>query len=240
METNCGTLYGIGVGPGDPELLTLKAVNALKKMDVVFTASSTKNDFSLAKEIASPYLPEGTPVINLPFPMTKDQDVAIRAWEQNAERIMEEIKSGKNVAFLTLGDPLVYSTYGYIVASIKKIDPDTPIKTIPGITSFQAAASRVNTTLVQGDESLLLVAGTNGIHSLKKMTESIQNLVMLKAYKNISEITHALTDSSLDKRAIAVRKCGFPDEEVFFNLNDLANSDKNYWTLIMAKKEIEV
>ena len=114
-----GTLYGIGVGPGDADLITVKAAKQLEKIKVIFTASSTGNDFSLALEIAAPHLPRNAEISTLSFPMTTDADLKDEAWEKNAAVIAAEVKAGKDVAFLTLGDPLTYSTFGYILKKMK-------------------------------------------------------------------------------------------------------------------------
>jgi len=151
-KTNKGTLYGIGVGPGDPDLIPIKSINILKKVDLIFAASSTKNRESRAVNIARPYIPDYTEVRILPFPMTKDNNEKKASWLKNTQDILSEIESEKNVAFLTLGDPLTYATYGYVLEYMKELAPEISLMTIPGITSFQAAASRVNIPLVEGEE----------------------------------------------------------------------------------------
>ncbi len=145
MSSTTGTLYGIGVGPGDPELIPLKAVRILQHVNMIFTASSAKNEYSLAVKIAEPHLPASAVIKTLSFPMTKDPEVTRLAWQGNAQAILDELQSGRDVAFLTLGDPLTYSTYGYILKHIQILAPDLTIVTVPGITSFQAAAARLNT-----------------------------------------------------------------------------------------------
>ena len=107
-----GTLYGIGVGPGDPELITLKAMKILRKVAVVFAAASTKNNYSLAVDIASAHLPKDVPVKFIGFPMTRDKEILKTAWQDNARKVAEPLKKGKDVAFITLGDPMTYSTFG--------------------------------------------------------------------------------------------------------------------------------
>jgi precorrin-2/cobalt-factor-2 C20-methyltransferase len=164
MKQQTGTLYGIGVGPGDPELLTIKSARILSEVDVVFAAASTKNDYSLAVNIAGPHIPVGTAVRMLQFPMTKDKEETRKAWKIHAETIISELEQGKNAAFLTLGDPMTYSTYGYILQNIQKSAPHISITTIPGITSYQAAAACINTPLVEGEECLLVVSGICRFH----------------------------------------------------------------------------
>ena len=152
-----GTLYGIGVGPGDPELITMKAVKILKKVDVIFAAASSKNQHSQAVNIAKSHIPETTEIEMLPFPMTQDKNVAQKAWDEHARNIIALLEQGQDAAFVTLGDSMIYATYGYILQSVQRLAPHLNIVTIPGVTSFQAAAARLNRTLVEGEESLLLI-----------------------------------------------------------------------------------
>lgn len=149
---NTGKLFGVGVGPGDPELITVKAVRVIKNADIIFTAASTKNAYSLAIEIAAPYISSTTSVKTLKFPMTKDEQQAESAWLANAREIARELKLGKVAVFLTLGDPVTYSTFGYILKKMQCIMPEADIETIPGITSFHAASARLNRILVEGEE----------------------------------------------------------------------------------------
>lgn len=237
MNMKKGTLYGIGVGPGDAELITVKAVRLLNKVDIIFTASSTKNTFSLAVEIAKPHLPETTGVRTLSFPMTRDKEVMAAAWKENAEIIVKEIEAGRNVAFLTLGDPLTYSTFGYVLQVIQRDYPQVDIVTVPGITSYQAAASRINTPLVEGEESLLITSGVYGGDNVRKCNGSIENVVLLKAYKNIASIAEVLEESDMLENSTAISKCGRKDEEINVDVKALSTKKPDYWTLIIAKKD---
>ncbi|VFQ47245.1 precorrin-2 C(20)-methyltransferase [Desulfoluna butyratoxydans] len=237
MSENRGTLFGIGVGPGDPDLITMKAVKAMQDVDVIFTASSSKNSFSLAVEIARPHLPEHLEVEILPFPMTSEQGVTTKAWKENADRIAEVLKAGKNAAFLTLGDPLTYSTFGYILQYMKADHAECPVVTIPGITSFQAAAARINTPLVEAEESLVITSGAYGGEHVRRVAATSENVVLLKAYKNVDDIADALSDSGLMENSCAIKKCGREGEEIIWNVGDLREVKPDYWTLIIAKQK---
>lgn len=168
MKPKTGVLYGLGVGPGDPELITLKAARILNSADVVYAAASTKNSYSLAVGIARPHIPDLTSIKMLHFPMTSDQQVKEKAWEKNALTLIDELKKGKTVAFLTLGDSMIYSTYGYVLQHVQKLAPQIPVISVPGISAYQAAAACLNAPLVEGEESLLVVSGVRGANTFRK------------------------------------------------------------------------
>jgi precorrin-2/cobalt-factor-2 C20-methyltransferase len=234
-----GTLFGIGVGPGDPELIPIKAVRILAKVDMVFTAASTKNNYSLAIQIAGVHIPKNTSIEKLAFPMSKDKLLMEEAWRRNASRIAEVLETGQSVAFLTLGDPLTYSTYGYIVRHLRAGWPHLAINTIPGITSYQAAAAAVNRPLVEGEESLLIMSGVHGGDKLEKMTVKPDNAVFLKAYRNVDGICHALRKADMISGSVAVSNCSQESEEVYTDLEALGRQPPNYWTLIIAKHKCD-
>lgn len=234
---NSGKLYGIGVGPGDPELLTLKAVRIINSADVIFTASSSKNDYSLAVEIARPHIAKMANVVSLSFPMTSDRSITQKAWDDNARQIADVLRQGQIATFLTLGDPMTYSTFGYVLKSLNCVMPEADVETIPGITSFHAASARLNRTLVEAEESLLITSGAYGGDHLRACTKSVQNIVMMKAYKNVKDINEALRDSGFDKDCVAISKCGREGEEIIDDIDLLESRNPNYWTLILAGKQ---
>ncbi len=231
-----GKLSGIGVGPGDPELVTIKAVRVINEADVVFTASSAKRDYSLALEIARPHLAKTAVIRSLAFTMTRDRKSTELAWESNALEIASVLKDGKNAVFLTLGDPTTYSTFGYILNSLKKVLPQAKVETIPGITSFHAAAARLNRTLVAGEESLLITSGAYGGEQLKNLGCNVENVVVMKAYKNIQKNNEALKAAGLYENSVAISQCGREGEEIINDIEDLENREPDYWTLILAGK----
>ncbi len=234
MKTT-GKLFGVGVGPGDPELLTIKAVRVIKEADIIFTAASTKNRYSLAVEIATPYISPSTRIEKLSFPMTKDEKEVETAWIHNAKQIAEQLKKGKNAVFLTLGDPTTYSTFGYILKKMECIMPQADIETIPGITSFHAASARLNKILVEGEESLLITSGAFGGEQIRK-NSGVENVAIVKAYKNIKDINSALKETGFDNKAVAVSKCGRENEQIIKNIHELETKKPDYWTLILASK----
>jgi len=240
MKTKIGTLYGIGVGPGDPELITLKSAKILSMVHVVFAAASTKNNHSLAVNIAKPHIPETTPIRMLSFPMTKDEKETRESWAKNARIIINELVQGKDAAFLTVGDSMTYSTYGYILKQIKASAPDIAIESIPGITSYQAAAARLNTPLVEGEESLLVTSGVKGGDLLRQFSCKPETVVFLKAYRNLDDIICAVDETGLFQDCVGISKCGLPGEEIVTDPKEFAARPPDYWTLIIAKQKKKI
>jgi precorrin-2/cobalt-factor-2 C20-methyltransferase len=236
MTSRCGTLYGIGVGPGDPDLVTLKAVKVLRRVQVVFAASSTRNDHSQAVRIAAAHIPPGTEVRRLPFPMTRDREQTLAAWRTNAQTLIAELRAGRDVAFLTLGDALTYSTFGYVLRQVQHMAPEIRVETVPGITSYQAAAACLNRPLVEGDEALLVLSGASGGQRLRQMGVKPENVVFLKAYRHLEDICQALAEVDMLKTSSAVVNCGLENQAITDDLAALCRMPPQYWTLVIAQR----
>ncbi|WP_027183882.1 precorrin-2 C(20)-methyltransferase [Desulfovibrio inopinatus] len=236
MNTS-GKLYGVGVGPGDPELLTLKAVRILGQSDVVFAASSTKNDYSTALDIARPHLKEGTPVQHLPFPMTRDATALRAAWEANATLVADELRTGKTGVFLTLGDPSLYSTFGYLRRTLAQTAPDLTTETIPGITSFQAAAAKSGRCLAESGESLVVLSGVCDQTSLEEKLAHHENAVILKAYRNFEAIRHTVELTGTKNRALFATRMGLEGETIYDNIDE-APENPHYFSLVLITNDV--
>jgi precorrin-2/cobalt-factor-2 C20-methyltransferase len=232
-----GTLYGIGVGPGDPELISLKAVRILRRLTDVYVASSTKHNYSLAEKIVSSHLKECVAVVPLYFPMTHNRKKLSEAWKANTLQVVKKLKAGKDAAFVTLGDPMIYSTFGYIMHTIKETDPDIPIEIIPGITSYQAGAASAGRVLAEGEESFIVISGALGAEKLKQVINHTDSVVMLKVYRNYKEILDTLNQLDLATRSVLISRCGLNGEEIEGNLNDRADTSPPYLSLLLIRKK---
>jgi len=240
MKTDVtGTFFGIGVGPGDPDLIPLKSVKILNRVQVIFAAASSKNDYSQAVAIAKPHLPADVTVRLLSFPMTKSMEEKQSCWKAHARTIIAELEKGRDVAFLTLGDSMTYATYGYVLRYVQLLAPHIPVETVPGITSYQAAAARVNLPLVEGEESLLILSGVEGGDRLRQFSTCAENVVFLKAYRNTRDITEALEEAGMLESSVCVTNCGRENEEIITDLRELDHRPPGYWTLILAKQAKE-
>ncbi len=231
-----GTLYGIGVGPGDPELITLKAVDILKKVDVVYAASSTKNHYSLAMNIASRFIAKHIPVLFLKFPMTRNRETLEEAWNSNAREILGHIREGKDVAFITLGDPMTYSTFGYVMQAIRKFDPDVPVYIVPGVTSYHAAAAVSGHILAEAEESFTVVSGALGAEQLRRIIHHTDNVVMLKVYRNYKEILDEIDRLGLMKNTKLISRCGLDGQHIVDDIDKRRDKMPPYLSLLLIKK----
>lgn len=227
-------LWGVGVGPGDPELLTLKAVRVLREADFVFVSASAKNECSLALEIAREYLPEGKPLARLPFPMTRDRERLEQAWEANARKVVEKLRVFSRVVFLTLGDPAFYSTFGYLARRVKGLWPEVEVKMVPGITAAQAAASRLKLILTEGEEAFILASGLAAEEVLKKFAREKTSLALYKVYRRAPQILKVLKETQRLHETRALSWCGFPQETVYPDPIRLSGSTPPYFTLLLV------
>lgn len=218
------TLYGIGVGPGDSELLTVKAVRTIEKCQVVVSPCATVDGESIALETAREYIKPGTEVIIKHFPMGK-KDRVIKALEAY-EFIEARLKEGKDVAFLTIGDPYVYSTYSHMLKHVR--DCGFEVQTIPGITSFCAAASLVNRTLVVGDENLVVMPATK----VCEITDE-KFVVIMKVYKREEEVLDILEEKGFDY--VYASRVGREGETVLTDRNEILKL-RDYMSLIIASR----
>ena len=230
-----GILYGVGVGPGAPDLLTLRAVRVLGEVDVILAAASPRNDFSAALDTARPHLRPDVRVQRLEFPMTRDRSVLREAWREAAQTTVGVLESGLSAAFLTIGDPLIYSTFGYLMRTLAQTAPHLTVEVIPGITSFQAAAARTRTVLCENGETLRVIPGINNRESLEDSLRQTDTAVILKAYRNLPAIAQALSATNRLDSCLLASHVEQPAETVRQGLGDMQNTPP-YMSLILSRK----
>lgn len=236
MSTNTwGMFYGIGVGPGDPRLLTLKAIDVLQSVDIVAIPKSRRDRESVAWDIAKVHCPSGVRLLELEMPMTSDPHILTTAWRDAAAAVLEELKQGHSVAFITLGDPSLYSTYSYLLYILQDQLPQESIITVPGITAMSAAAAKVNVPLATGDEPLLVLPSTEDAGEYL----DFPNLVLMKVSRRLPELLNQLAEQ--EKNAVLLTRVGQPGEEIRWNPkgSDYATEKIDYLSLLLVKNESE-
>ena len=209
-----GTLYAVGVGPGAPDLLTLRAARVLGGVGVILAAASPRNDASAALETARTHVRPDARILRLDFPMTRDAATLRAAWRAAAEATLAVLSGGEDAAFLTIGDPLIYSTFGYLLRTVRELSPETPVEVIPGITSFQAAAAVTQTILCEGEESLSILPGIRAGERLAEELARADMAVILKAYRNFPAIVRALEKTGRAADALLASHVERPEARV--------------------------
>lgn len=236
MNAEQRIFYGIGVGPGDPGLMTLKALEVLRRVPRILAAYSTKNEYSLAESVVKSHLPEAS-VERLDFPMSRNQEALVSAWENNAKRVLEILDTNQDVAFVTLGDPLIYSTFSYLLTTVKRLRPNVSVVTIPGITSFQASAALCNMPLVEAEETLHVISAAKGSSILRRVADNSDNLVMLKTYRNFDDICDALAELDLSDCTASISRCGLDGQLVLEDVTSAKGRKMPYLSLMIVKKK---
>ena len=206
-----GRLIGVGVGPGDPELLTLKGLRTLREADEVFVPVANTGELGRAERVVRPHLDLGR-VHRLRFALS--DDARARNWERAAAEVSEPLRRGKTCAFATIGDPNVYSTFTYLARTVKEYIPEVEIDTVPGITAMQDLASRGGTVLLEGDERLALLPFTAGEKALREALSEFETVVCYKGGRRLSEVLGIADQRGRLEGAIYGSRLGMEGEEV--------------------------
>lgn len=204
-------LIGIGVGPGDPDLLTVKAVKAIQNADVIMCPASKEDRPSIALSVVNSLIDKSKnqEIIKLIFPMTKDKDVLVETWKKNAKIMAEKVLTGKNVVYLTVGDPFLYSTWIYMHRDISKNHPEIKISVIPGIVSMFTFASKVGVSIAEGAEKVSIIPSCYDLSSVKEIARNSESMIFLKDGRYFDQVIQVLKDA------------GFPDDSIFAIGQDL-------------------
>jgi precorrin-2/cobalt-factor-2 C20-methyltransferase len=226
-----GTLYGIGIGPGDPELMTLKAVRLIKTCSVIAIPKSGDGE-RVALSIAAQAIPEllEKQIVELDMPMTKDMEVLRKSHTAAADTVIGYLVDGKDVAFLTLGDPTVYATYIYVHRIVRDSGCRTEI--IPGVPSFCAVAAKLGDCLVETSQSLHIIPGSYG--TLEEALSLKGTKVLMKCGKSFPQVRERLLALGLSGEAKMIENCGFSNERVHVTL-DNADDNAGYFSVIVIK-----
>ena len=237
MNNKVGEFYGIGVGPGDSELITLKALRIIKSVDCIFAPRADSKGSSLALDIVSDVC-EGKRVVEQVYPMVKDKSQLETAWLASANEIKRELDAGNSVAYLTIGDPLTFSTYCYLLQQLSKIIPSQKIHTIPGITSYNAAASLANFSLIEQSEKLAIIPVSSNIDELRSVLNSFDTVILMKVAKKLDEVIELLEDMDLVDNSLFASYIGHENEFITRDLLSLKGVGKGYLSVIIVRKPV--
>jgi precorrin-2/cobalt-factor-2 C20-methyltransferase len=209
-------LIAVGCGPGDPDLLTVKAVKAIQNADIIMCPTSKQDKPSIALAVISSIIDNSKKpeIINLVFPMTKDRDVLESTWKNNANLLSEHVLSGKKVVYITVGDPYLYSTWIYLHRELETNHPEIKITVIPGIVSMFTFASKVGISLAEGAEKLTVIPSCYDLSQVKDLAKNSDTMVFLKDGRYFDQVIQLLKDA------------GFSDDSIFAIGQDLDTKDE--------------
>ena len=231
-----GKLYGIGIGPGDPKLLTLRAKEILDEVDMIFSPRASEEGTSMARSIIEASTSRPKEFVDLTFPMTRDEAVLKTYWREAAEKVAKAVHAGKQVAFVTIGDPFLYSTYIYLLKALRRNFPNIEVETIPGISAFHAAASRAEVSLAEGDERLAILPVPRDLGGLREAFREFDTVVLMKVGSKLDEIVALLKELDLLKSSVLVSRVGCPEEKIIRDFHSLRKDDRGgYLSVIIVK-----
>jgi precorrin-2/cobalt-factor-2 C20-methyltransferase len=237
-------LFCVGCGPGDPELLTVRAVNLIKSAEVIFAPTAREGKPSIALSVVEKYIDRSTKTVSLVFPMVKDRESLKDYWKRNAEEIAGAVRTGKNVVYLTVGDPALYSTWIYIHRELKKSHKDVEVEIVPGITSIFAIAAKAKISLAEGEETVAVVPACYDMERVKRTANACDTVIFLKDGRYFDSVIDMLGQAGFpDDATIAIAQDVSDEGEILEvkKLSDLQGKKgptEKYFSIMVAKKNV--
>jgi len=230
-------IYAVGVGPGDPELVTRKAERIIRQADVICTPTGAADAASYALSIVEEFLDRSRQeIITQVFPMMKKGAELEAAWEEAADQVLERIDAGRSVVFITIGDPCLYSTFLYLFRIIRERRPDVPVEIIPGISSINAAAAAALIPLGIASERIAILPATYEDAELRRTLQEFDTIVLMKVSRVFDRVYALLQELGLAKGSVFVRRVGSDREEVIFDLASLVGKELDYLSMLIVRK----
>lgn len=230
-----GTLYGIGVGPGDPEFLTLKGLNLLKQVSAIAFPAGIGGKPGIAQQIVAPWLPDDRPQLALDFPYTQDDAVLVRAWECAAEQTWQYLRQGQDVAFACEGDVSFYSTFTYLAQTLQRLYPQAKVETVPGICSPLAAVAALGIPLTVRSQRLAIVPALYRVSELETVLDWADVLVLMKMSSVYPQVWEILARRQLLDRSYVVERATLPQQVIYADLRDRPQLELSYFSLLIVQ-----
>ncbi len=228
-------LIAVGVGPGDPELITLKGARLIRGAEVVITPVGDRSETSVAQSIIAGLVDtERQQLLTQVYPMKKDPAEMEASWRASAAETATLVRGGKVVAFVTIGDPLLYSTFLYLYRILREDYPDVPVEIVPGISSINAAAAVADLPLGLAADRIAILPATFEDDKLRRTLTEFDTVVLMKVHRVFDRIRELVADLGL--RGVYVKRVGLAGEAVFRDLDKVGKEDLDYLSLVIVKK----
>jgi precorrin-2/cobalt-factor-2 C20-methyltransferase len=230
-----GQLYGIGVGPGDPDLITLKALKVLQQTSIVAFPAGRDNKPGLAQQIIAPWLQPHQQQLPLYFPYVQDQQQLHRAWHRAAQQVAHFLVQGQDVVFASEGDVSFYSTFSYLAHSIQQLQPNVVVQTVPGVCSPLAAAAVQGSPLTLQQQRLVVLPALYQLVELEATLDWADVVVLMKVSSVYGQVWQILADRGLLNQSYVVERCGWPDQKIYTPLQDWGDLQLSYFSILIIE-----
>ena len=236
-SSGIGRLYGVGVGPGDPELLTLRALRVLSGVPVIFVPLKDAGSRSYARSVII-RLVKGAEdrVVGLVFPMLRDEESLREHWRRAAEAVWDCLEQGKDCAFVNVGDPLLYGTFIHVWETLREAHPEVAVEVIPGISSLNAAAASSGLPLASDDDNIAVISGDHDKKFIRETLQKFDTVVFMKMNNVFDKLLAILSELKLTEKCVYVRRCTTQDEEIVRDISRLAGKKIDYFSLLIVRK----
>lgn len=236
-----GTLYGIGIGPGDPDLVTVRGCELLAGCRHAVVPKASESADSLALRIIRKHLNPAAEIHEVVFPMIIRKDALRAQWKESADYVAALLARGGDVCFPTLGDAFLYSTYAYLVRALRNILPDARIVTVPGVTAFSAAAAATEFTVGEGKQPVTIIPTADDPADLRDALSRRGTVVIMKVGKRLDSVLDMLEEYDLTGRSVFASHVGMPDEHVEKDISRLRGRGEHtgYLSIILTRTRAE-
>ena len=236
MTKTYGKLIGASLGPGDPELITRRSWAVLQSGARWIYPVKKAEEASYALSIVERGgIPRPADAVELVFPMTRDPEILTKAWVRAAEQTVALLAEGRDLVFLVEGDASTFATFGHLARVARELAPEIEVETIPGVSSFAAAAATTGMPLAEEDETLAIIPAAYGTGVIDHMLDEFDTLILLKVKPLLDEVLELLERRDLLATSCFIEKVGSPDERIVRDLASLKGEKVNYLSLLLVQ-----
>ena len=230
-----GTLYGISVGTGDPELITVKGLKILQTSKVVAFPAGIKGKLGIAQQIVAPWVNPNQQQLALTFPYVQEQEILEAAWKNAAVLVWQYLQQGVDVTFVCEGDVSFYSTFSYLAQTLQQIHPEVLVQSIPGVCSPMAATSALGLPLTVGAEKLVVLPAIYQLKELEAVLDWADVVVLMKVASVYQQVWQILNQHNLLERSRVVERATLPEMVIYNGLRDFPNLKLPYFSILIVQ-----